>query len=146
MSVSKSLRVVVLAAWLAAAGCTTLRELPRTDYASTPQRKGVRVETRDGLAYDFDYATYDPDSLTGYRQKTDVDGPVSEVAVVRIALDDVTRMRTRQVDWYRTGLIGGGVIAGVAAVGLVKAARDDNNASDGDPNCSRCGLPNAAGR
>lgn len=145
MTVSRSLRVAVLAAWLAS-GCTTLRELPRTDYASAPQRKGVRVETREGLAYDFDYATYDGDSLTGYRQKSDVDGPVSEVAVVRIALDDVTRMRTRQVDWYRTGLIGGGIIAGVAAVGLVKAAQDNGNSGSDVPECPRCSLPNAAGR
>ena len=38
----------------------------------------MRVETRDGLVYEFDYATYDPDSLTGYRLRTELEGPVDQ--------------------------------------------------------------------
>lgn len=136
MTMSKWVRAAVLAAWVWSAGCTTLRELPRTDYGAAPERKGVRVETRDGLVYEFDHATYDPDSLTGYRLRTELEGPVDEMAVVRIALDDVTRMRTRRVDWYRTSLIGGGVLAGVVAVGLAKASA--NNGSGGSGACPRC--------
>ena len=136
---------MVLAAWAAASGCTTMRELPRTDYAAQPARKGVRVETREGLVYEFDRATFDPDSLTGYRLRSDVDGPLDEVAVVHVALDDIVHLRTRSVDWYRTGLLGGGILAGVLAVGL---AQVDNNNGDGGSGggCPRCPSPNAAGR
>jgi hypothetical protein len=137
MTMSRLLRVAVLAAWIVSGGgCTSLRELPRTDYAARPERKGVRVETREGLVYEFDSATFDPDSLTGYRLRTEVEGPVDEVAVVRIALDDITRMRTRRLDWYRTGLVGGSVLAGVVAVGLAQANRG-SDAPPGGP-CTRC--------
>jgi len=54
----------VLALWLAGNGCTTLREIPRSDYGQVQERHGVRVETRDGLVYDFDYASFTADSLT----------------------------------------------------------------------------------
>lgn len=137
MRMSKLLRVAVLAAWVSSGGCTAMRELPRADYGAKPERKGVRVETRDGLVYEFDSATFDPDSLTGYRLRTEIEGPIDELAVVKIALDDITRMRTRQVDWYRTGLIGGSVLAGVVAVGLAQAAKGDGPPPD-DVICPRC--------
>lgn len=147
MRVSRMLRVAVLAAWVASAGCTSMRELPRTDYAARPERKGVRVETREGLVYEFDHATFDPDSLTGYRLRTDVDGPLDEVAVVRVALDEISRLSTRRLDWYRTGLVGGGVLAGVIAVGLAQAAKNDPPGDDGGPICPRgCESPSSAGR
>ncbi|MCC6348054.1 MAG: hypothetical protein IT347_00485 [Candidatus Eisenbacteria bacterium] len=136
MTTSRWIRAAVLTFWTLSAGCTTLRELPRADYGASPERKGVRIETRDGLVYEFDRATYDADSLTGYRLRSELEGPVDELAVVRIALDDVTRMRTRRVDWYRTGLVGGGVLAGVLAVGLAKAA--SNGGSSGSGGCPRC--------
>lgn len=139
MSPSKSLRVAVLATWVLGTGCTSLREVPRTDYASETQRKAVHVETRDGLKYDFDYATYDPDSLTGYHTRDEAEGPLEEVAVVHVALEDITRMRTRRLDWVRTGLVGGGIIAGVIAVGLARS-NGGNSSSGGDPDCSRCSV------
>ncbi len=131
MRLSRGTCLAALAAWLASAGCTTLRELPRADYAARPERKGVRIETREGLVYEFDHATFDPDSLTGYRVRTDVEGPFQEMAVVRVALDDIVRMRTRTVDWYRTGLVGGSVLAGVIAVGLAQSAKGGGTESDG---------------
>lgn len=137
MTLSKLMRVAVLAVWVCAGGCTALRELPRADYAARPQRKGVRVETREGLVYEFDSATFDPDSLTGYRLRAELEGSVDELAVIRIALDDITRMRTRTVDWYRTGLVGGSVIAGVVAIGLVQASKGVNSTTDGGI-CTRC--------
>lgn len=136
MKVSKGLRVAVLAAWAASGGCTAMRELPRADYAAQPERKGVRVETRDSLVYEFDHATFDPDSLTGYRLRTEVEGPVDEVAVMRVALDDIVRLRTRKLDWYRTGLVGGGVLAGVIAVGLAQASKNGSSSDGGI--CTRC--------
>jgi hypothetical protein len=146
MPKAKFVRLAVLAAWARSAGCTAMRELPRADYAARPQRKGVRVQTREGLVYEFDSATFDPDSLTGYRLRSELDGPVDEVAVVRVALDDITSLRTRAVDWYRTGLVGGSVLAGVIAVGLVQVARNNGGDSSPDPVCSRCTLPSSTAR
>jgi hypothetical protein len=144
MRMSNSLRAVVLAAWVTANGCTAMRELPRADYAARPERKGVRVETREGLVYEFDSATFDPDSLTGYRLRADLEGPVDELATFRIALDDIAKLRTRSVDWVRTGLVGGAVLAGIIAIGL--AQDDGGGESGGGPPCARCPLPAGAGR
>jgi hypothetical protein len=108
----------VLALLLAANGCTSLREIPRNDYGQIHERHGVRVETRDGLVYDFDYASFTTDSLTGYRNRGDVEGPVDQMVALRLSLDDIERLTTRKVDWYRTTLVGGTVLAGVLVAGL----------------------------
>src|SRR5262249_12258556 len=110
-------RMVMCAAAMLSAGCTTLREIPRGSYAERPARQHVRIVTREGLVYEFDYATVSGDSLTGYRRR-DTEGVVDDTATLRIALDDVQRFSARAVDWYRTGLIGGGVLAAVIAKGL----------------------------
>ena len=115
---SRALAGVVLAAWLASSGCTTLREVPREQYGQVPERKGVRIETREGLVYDFDYVTVASDTLTGFRSRSEAEGPVDQMASFRIALDEIQVMNTRKLDWYRTGLVGGGVIAGVLVAGL----------------------------
>ena len=113
----------VLALLFAANGCTALREIPRTDYNQVHERHGVRVETRDGLVYEFDYASFTADSLTGYRNRSDVDGPVDQMVALRLALDDIERLTTRRVDWYRTSLVGGTVLAGVLVAGLNGGAK-----------------------
>jgi len=115
---TRALAGALLALWLVAGGCTTLREIPRSDFAHLPSRKGVRVETSEGLVYDFDYVTVSGDSLTGFRHRNDLEGPVDQTVDFRIALDDIHRVTARQLDWARTGLIGGSVLAGVLAVGL----------------------------
>lgn len=115
---SRTLSGAVLGLWLAASSCTSLREIPRADYNSVPERKAVRVETREGLVYDFDYAAFTGDSLTGYRHRSDVEGPVDQEATFRIALEDIDHLTTRKFDWYRTGLVGGTVLAGVLVAGL----------------------------
>jgi hypothetical protein len=117
----------VLASWLLASGCTTLREVPRSEYTQLPERKGARVETREGLVYEFDYIEAGTDSLTGYRHRNDVEGPVESTAVFRIAYDDIQSLSTRRFDWYRTGLVGGTVLAGVLVAGLGSS----NNSSGG---------------
>lgn len=140
---SRGLRAAVLAAWVTASGCSTMRELPRSDYAAQPERKGVRVETREGLVYEFDSATFDPDSLTGYRVRTELEGAVDEVAMVKVALDDIAGIRTRRVDWVRTGLVGGAILTAVLAIGLAQA---EPNSQPEDPGpCTRCPLPSGAG-
>ena len=113
----------VLALLLAANGCTALREIPRQDYGQVHERHAVRVETRDGLVYEFDYASFTADSLTGYRNRSELDGPVDQMVALRLSLDDIERLTTRKVDWTRTGLIGGTVLAGVLVAGLNGAAK-----------------------
>jgi hypothetical protein len=107
--------------WLLAAGCTTLREIPRSQYASQPERRHVRLVTREGLVYEFDYIQVSGDSLIGYRRR-DVEGPAEEFALVGLPLEEVQRLSARSVDWYRTGLIGGGVIAAFVAKGLTESS------------------------
>ena len=102
-------------AGLAATGCATLRVLPRSEYAARPERKGVVVDTRDSLHYRFDYATFGPDTLIGYRLR-DAEGALEEYQSVAIPLETVDRMRVRRTNWLRTGLIGGGVLAAAATV------------------------------
>ena len=116
----------VLALWLIANGCTTLREIPRSEFHQLPDRRGVRVETREGLVYDFDYATVAGDSLTGVRHRTDVEGPVDQTVSFSIALDDIQQLTTRRFDWYRTGLVGGGLVAGVIVAALGANSRSDS--------------------
>ena len=102
---------------LLATGCTALKEIPRSEYAAQAERKHVRVVTRDGLQYEFDYTQVQGDSLIGYRER-DVPGTTADYATMPFALEDITAMRVRGLDWYRTGLIGGGMIAALVATGL----------------------------
>ncbi len=127
----RTLRLAAALLCLAAAGCTSLREIPRSDYAGRPDRRDVRVTTRDGLEYEFDYAHVDGDSLVGYRSR-DVEGRFEDFAVLRIPFEDIANLQARAVDWRRTALIGGGVIAGGVAVGLASKAGDKKgNTSSG---------------
>lgn len=107
---------LALAAWVAG-GCTSLREIPRGDYAARPERHDVRVEMQDGRVFELDLMKVDADTLVGYRRR-DVEGPFDEFGTVRLPLSEVSRLSVRGVDWYRTGLIGGGVLAAVVAAGL----------------------------
>ncbi len=125
---SRTVWFVVSALWLSGSGCTSLREIPRSEFGAQPERKDVRVVTHDGLVYEFDVAKVQGDSLLGYRRR-DVEGAVDEFATVRMALDDVDHLEGRGLDWYRTGLIGGGVALAVIVGGL-SVSRNSNN---GDP-------------
>lgn len=132
MQVSRARASVVLAAWLLANGCTTMREIPRADYTQIPEGRNVRVETRDGLVYDFDYATVAGDSLSGVRHRNDLEGPIDQTVTFQIALDDIQQMTTRRFDWYRTGLVSGSVVAAVLVGALgVKARNSDSGNGNG---------------
>lgn len=128
MNVQRLIRIILCASCFGLNGCTSLREIPRTDYGTLAERKNVRVNTRDGLVYEFDYVRVDHDSLLGFRRR-DVEGAFDEFATHRVALEDIQHLSSRRVDWYRTGLIGGGAIAAVVAAGLNAASR--NNGDDG---------------
>jgi len=117
-----------LAACLATIGCATLRELPRAEYAAKAERKGVVVDTREGLRYRFDFASFGPDSLIGHHLR-DTEGPLEEYALVALPFEDVERLRVRRTDWLRSGLIAGGVLAAV----VVAVARGRTTATDGTP-------------
>ena len=123
---------LLLLALLTGPGCTTLRELPRSEYAARPERQHVRVTTLDSLVYEFDYVRVEGDTLTGYRER-DVEGPVSEVNTLPVPLDRVRVMSVRSIDWYRTGLVGGGALAAVVAAGITAVNRhhDDTGSSGG---------------
>ena len=111
-----------VAVCLGATGCATMRELPRAEYATRPERRGVVVDTREGLHYRFDYAHFGPDTLIGHRL-CDTEGAFEEYHTVAIPLEAVERLSVRRTNWLRTGLIGGGVIA--AAATAVVAKRPD---------------------
>lgn len=115
---------------IAAPGCTSLREIPRGEYTSEPERRNIRVETVEGLKYEFDFARFSADSLRGYR-RIEVAGVVDTYAEVGLDYSQLSKLSMRRVDWYRTGLIGGGVLAAVVAAGLSTSSDDPAGDSGG---------------
>jgi hypothetical protein len=99
------------------AGCTTLRDVPRSDYTAQAERKNVRIWTQEGLEYEFDFVRVENDSLIGYRHQ-DVEGSFDDYAILAMPLSEVQRLSARKVDWKRTSLVGGGVLAAVVVAGL----------------------------
>jgi hypothetical protein len=120
---------------LLAMGCTALREVPPSQYAAEPERRHVRVVTREGLIYEFDYVAVNGDSLVGYRRR-DAAGPAEEYITVPLPLEDIQTLASRRIDWYRTGLIGGGVLAALVVKGL-----SDSSSPSGDEPSSGGGGP-----
>ena len=120
---------VCLGACLGATGCATMRELPRAEYAARLERKGVVVDTREGLHYRFDFARFGPDTLIGHRLR-DTEGAFEEYFTLAIPLEAVERLSVRRTNWLRSGLIGGGVV--VAAAVAVVAGRQ-GTAPEPDP-------------
>ena len=127
MRFHRGLRVAACVLWFTGSGCTALREIPRGEYAAQPQRDHVRVVTRDGLLYEFDYATFGADSVVGFKRR-EVESRVEEYASLGLPLEEVAHLATRQVDWVRTGLVGGVVLLGV----LIGAYRAGQTSSGGD--------------
>jgi hypothetical protein len=121
--------VGMLLAWTLGTGCTALREIPPAEYVDRVPNHPVRVLTGDGLKYELDGASLEGDTLVGYRRK-DTEGTVDEFHTVRLPLDQVTSIATRRIDWYRTGMIGGGIAAAVVGAGLARHKSGGNGDSD----------------
>lgn len=131
----------VLTAWCAASGCTTLQEIPRTEYTAVNERRSVRVLTRDSLSYEFDYAQISGDSLVGFRRNDVEDGgPVPEYSSLSMPLENIERLSARKVDWYRTTLIGGLGVLAVAGAGLAKAGANSGGSTSPGGNPGK-GIP-----
>jgi hypothetical protein len=135
MRASGWLRWGLVLSWLAGSGCSSLQEIPRSQYDEREQRRDVRVEMTDGRVFEFDQVHVDGDTLVGYRRQ-DTDDPSEEFVTVKLALDDVGHLRARAVDWYRTGLLGAGIAAVVVIAGLSISAKnntDSGSSSGGKP-------------
>ena len=128
MRFHRGLRVWACFLWLSGSagstGCTALRELPRGQYAALPERNHVRVVTNDGLLYEFDYAQFGADTVTGFKRR-DTEDRVEEYASLAFPLGNVAQLAIRQVDWQRTGLLGGLILIGVL-VGAYTATQNNN--------------------
>ena len=59
------------------------------------------------------------DTLIGFRRR-DVEGSIEEYGSVHLALDNVSALEVRSVDWRRTGLIAAGAAAVVVTAGVVR--------------------------
>lgn len=140
MTIHRAWRLAGALLLAAAQGCTTLREIPRGEYDREPERRHVRIETQEGLEYEFDFARFSADSVTGFR-RLDVAGPVDTYAEISLGYEDLSKLATRRVDWYRTGLIGGGVLAAVVAAGLTVTQKNDGSDNTGGGGGRPPGIP-----
>ena len=114
-------------------GCATMRELPREQFAARPERRHLVVEA-GGQRHRFARATFGPDSMVGYpRRPRGTDGTAGGV---RLGLDDVSRIEGRQVDWYRTSLLGGLAVGALLAALLSRS--NDGSPSEVPPPCTKC--------
>lgn len=132
MNPATSFRRAAALLCLAACGCSAMRELPRDEYARQAERRNVRVETSTGESLQFDRVKVSTDTLTGLRQK-EVEGAFDEYEQVTMPLAEVRRMSVRQIDWYRTALIGGVGAAVVLAAVLSQSGKSTNGNQDPGP-------------
>ncbi len=120
-----SLAIVLAVAF--ATGCSSLAQVPRSEFAAQPERSSVLVRTNEGEQFSFDKVTISADTLagTGYQQRTvylsDGQASIEEVAVpVRLPLERIASLSEKRRDWGRTakwGLGAAGAAAFVIAVG-----------------------------
>jgi hypothetical protein len=129
MRASGWLRCGVALSWLAGSGCSTLREIPRSDYAAHESRRDVRVEMNDGRLFEFDEVHVDGDTLTGYKRQ-DTETAFDEFSTVQLPLADVGHLRARAVDWTKTGLICAAAVGVVVVAGLAISANNNNSNND----------------
>jgi hypothetical protein len=138
MMVWKGSRRWAALACLLASSCSVAREIPRGEYAASPERENVVVKTKAGAKYEFDRVHVRADSLYG-DQRVDSEGSFQEYRTTALALDDVAGLKVRKVDWFRIGLVGG-VAAAVVLAAVLTQQHDDNAAAPEPPGgpCPKC--------
>ena len=124
-------RAVTAIVCLFAMGCSSLREIPRSEYATAPEKGRVEVVTNAGPRYEFERGRVSADTLYGTR-RLDVEGRFEQFETVPVPLDDVRRMSVRRLDWYRTGLIAGVGAAVILAIVLTQVGDSDSGSSNGE--------------
>jgi hypothetical protein len=127
-------------ACLLACGCSVNREIPRSEYAAKPERQHVSVKTRSGAEYQFDSMRVRADSLYGTRQ-IEVEGSFDEYRTTGLALDEVSKLSVRKLDWFRIGLVAGVATAVVLAAVLSQSKDDNSDTDDGGGPCGPRGCP-----
>jgi hypothetical protein len=119
---------------LISSGCSSLIQVPRSQFAAAPVRKNVLIRTESGQQYAFDRVSVTADSLfgTGYQQRlvvrSDGESQMDEVSTdVRLPLANITSLSEKKRDWKRTTKWGVGALAAsafVVAVGTSKGNSD----------------------
>ena len=129
--------IVIVLALACATGCSSLSQVPRSEFAAEPERKGVLVRTVEGEQYAFDRVTISADSLSGvgFQQRTiylsDGQASIEEVSVpVRLPLDRIATLSEKRRDWGRTAKWGLGAAAAAAFVVAVGTNSTDDAAAE----------------
>lgn len=142
MNVLSSLLVLVLMA----SGCSSLVQVPRSQFAAAPVRKNVLIRTDTGQQYAFDQVSVTADSLygTGYQQRmvirSDGESQLDEVATdIRLPLANITSLSEKKRDWGRTTKWGVGALAASAFV--VAVGTNKGNTDEARPGGGKGGLP-----
>jgi hypothetical protein len=125
---------------LLACGCSVNREIPRGEYAAKPEREHVVVKTRAGGQYQFDRVQVRADSLYGQKQ-LDVEGSFDTYQTTALALDDITALTVRKLDWFKVGLVAGVAAAVVLAAVLTQPNNDSSDTGSGGGPCGSRGCP-----
>ena len=133
--------LVSILALACATGCSSLAQVPRSEFAAQPERSSVLVRTTDGEQFAFDRVNISADTLsgTGYQQKTvylaDGQASIEEVAApVRLPLERIATLSEKRRDWGRTakwGLGAAGAAAFVIAVGTNSGDDPESNPGGG---------------
>jgi len=138
--------VRVVSAWISlvalclGSGCSSLVQVPRSEFAAVGDRKNIRIRTQSGEEYAFDRATVSADSLSGvgYQQRlvtrADGESEIDEMAThVTLPLADVLTMEERRRKWKSATRWGVGVAAATAFVVAVgtHVGNHDNAAPGG---------------
>jgi hypothetical protein len=138
--------VLVALAVVGASGCSSLVQVPRSDFAAIPVRRNVLIRTEQGEQYAFDRAIVTADSLfgTGYQQRTvvrsDGESMIDEVTTeIRLPLSSITSLSEKRRDWKRTTKWGAGALAAGAFV--VAVGTNSGKPADAKPGGGRGNIP-----
>ena len=137
--------MLMATAMLLANGCTALKELPRSEYATQEERRDVVVESVDGERMEFESIQVRGDTLTGWTEKKPVetenepvrkdDGtlevqPPLSFEERQMMLDRVAKLSTKQVSWKKTSLVFAPVVAGLVVYALTRSGSGESGPQD----------------